>query len=229
MTPKEATSFLTTMQFMYIDSFRGINQKAIEVMAKIWSDEFKDNSLNECIAALRRHANSSEFCPKIKNIRDELIYLMEKGTNTAAEAWDKCFKLAIDLPLYDQVSYNLDDYGLDEIELKTLRAIGVRNIKMSEKIAVERSNFITLYNELKNKADKEYKMPNNLKSLKYKQDLLLLERRKNERLLLEEKNKKEITNNLLLKASEEVEKCNISTDEKILFLQKFKQKLKSGI
>lgn len=188
MTPYEAGKLITKMQMMYIESFKGISKEAIKVMAETWSESFENETLEECVAALKRHANVSEFVPKIANIRKELVELKEVGTNTAAEAWEKCFKVAMSLPFYDQASWDLSKEDLSDIELKALSSIRVISIKMSENIAIERSNFIRIYKELQERQEKEFKMPNNLKSLRHKQQMLLsYENRKESQKQIEEK------------------------------------------
>lgn len=173
MTELEAGELITTMQFMYIESFKGIKKEAIKAMAKVWSISFANESLTDCLDALQRHANVSEFVPKMANIRKELNELNEVGTSTASEAWEKCFKVAMDLPFYAQATWNLEDYGLSKIELKVLKSINVMNIKMSQSIGIERSNFIKMYKEEQEREEKELKMPDNLKSLRYRQRELL--------------------------------------------------------
>jgi hypothetical protein len=105
----------------------------------------------------------------------------------------------------------------------------VKNIKMSEKIAVERSNFITLYKELQERQEKENKMPDELKSLKTKQDLLIAEKKKKEKQLLLEERKKQVIKKALIEANEEIKDIKIDEETKIKYLKDFKEKLKVGI
>lgn len=227
MTEIEVVELITMIKMYYIKQFEQMDEDELEMMKEFWLQALEDFNYTDCKKALMRHVLNSKWAPTISDLVGELAEL-NSTSNTAAEAWEKCFKLAIDLPSYDQATWDLNDYDLSEIEIKALRAIGVMNIKMSEKIAVERSNFITLYNELKNRADKENKMPDSLKSLKSKQDLLL-EKKKNEQLLLEEKEKQKLVNNALIKANEELDRFDIPVSERIAWLQVFKEKLKAGV
>jgi hypothetical protein len=201
MTLKETYEFLATMQVFYMDNFKGLNKKTSDLMAEVWHKSLKDESFEQCLNALERHANSSEFCPKLANIKKELAD-MNGTTRTAAEAWERCFKLAINLPNYPGVEWNLNDYDLDEAEKICLGSIRIHDIKMSENIDVLRSNFIKLYSGAQQRIEKESKMPQHL-ALKQQEQKLLTSNNDN-------------TNNKVLSIGGILEEKAINNNKKLL-------------
>lgn len=230
MTELEVVDLIAMIKMYYIKQFSQMDEDELEMMKEFWLKALKDFKATDCEKALMRHVLNSKWPPTVADLVGELAE-MNSNNNSSAEAWEKCLKLAIKLPSYDQASWDLEDeqYNLTEIEIKALRSIGVKNIKMSEKIAVERSNFITLYKELQERQEKENKMPDELKSLKTKQDLLIAEKKKKEKQLLLEERKKQVIKKALIEANEEIKDIKIDEETKIKYLKDFKEKLKVGI
>jgi hypothetical protein len=79
---------------------------------------------------------------------------------------------SLKVPSYPGAVYDLkNDYGLSELEYKALRSITVNAIKMTEieDLGVTRSNFIRIYESLKERVEKENKIPLQLRNDNYKQ------------------------------------------------------------
>lgn len=174
MTHTEVKLFIKKIKFIYprfMQDTEISSKKEFEEYINLWQELLSDLSFEVCAIALKRHVMISKWEPSIADIRDQAAKIENKDMS-AADSWNKCFKLAVRLPNYPGAIWNLDDYGLEDIEIKCLKAVGVEQIKLSECIGVERSNFIRYFEELNSKRIIENKMPQSLKLRQPKQNLL---------------------------------------------------------
>ncbi|MEN8907620.1 MAG: replicative helicase loader/inhibitor [Clostridiales bacterium] len=162
MTNKDTVLFLGKIKSFYYKFFMNMSKEEMLIMIESWNDMLSEHSINDCLNALKRYTVINKWPPTISDILTELA-VFNGEIKTAGESWEKCFKVAINLPNYPGVAYNLENYGLNELELKALKSIGIKEIKMSQNLAIERSNFIRIYESLKDRFENENKMPNYLR------------------------------------------------------------------
>jgi hypothetical protein len=177
MEKQEAVLLISKIQTIYPRFLYGQTKDELKLAARAWHELLEDKTLDECLIALKRHAMTSKWPPSVMEIRGEIAEV-ENKIDTGGEAWERCLKVALDLPIGNDIIWDLSRYDLSELELKALRSIGIRDIKMSCNLAIERSNFLRIYESLKERAEK-----NNKISQEYRNDSLRLSQQQQSKLL----------------------------------------------
>jgi len=164
MTHIETKLFIKKIKFIFprfLQNADITSREDMEDYVELWQELLSDLPFEVCAIALKRHVMISKWEPSVSDIREQASKVTDIELNPA-DSWNKCCKIAISLPHYEK--WDID--GLDEIEKKCLLAIGIENIKKSENLGIERSNFMKMFIDLNDKKTIENKMPKQLKSLK---------------------------------------------------------------
>lgn len=132
MTNKDAVA-LVGMLFAAYPRF-----EAPKATIQLYQQFLTDLDVNIAKAAIVKHITTSKYFPTIAEVRDAVISL----TNTvpcAADAWSEALK---------QISVvgtsGIPKFSHQAVQ-KAVKAIGWRNICMSEEIGVERAHFLKIY------------------------------------------------------------------------------------
>lgn len=175
MTESDTILLIGKIKTMYIKELNGIDDDVLCMMIEAWQEMLEDLTLDQCMSGLKRHSAISKWSPTIADIREQATKI-ENNELSAADSWNKCFKIALNLQHYE--SWDLERFELDDIEKRCLLSVGISEIKNSEKIAIERSNFMRMFNEMNEKRIMESKMPKalrleNIKALRQSEKKLL--------------------------------------------------------
>lgn len=163
MTESETILLIGKIKTMYIKEFNNIDDETLDMMIETWADCLSDLPLDECMNALKRHAASSKWSPTMSDIRDQISKMFDDDLS-AVDSWEKCKKIAIELPMYGS-SWDLNNFDLHDIEKRCLISVGIEDIKNADirTMGVIRGQFIRFFNELNEKRLVENKMPHSLK------------------------------------------------------------------
>ena len=160
MNESDTILLIGKIKTVYIKEFNRIDDDTLYMMIETWQEMLEDLTLDQCMTGLKRHSMISKWAPTIADIREQATKMDNEELN-ASDSWHKCFKIAISLPHYEE--WDIDSFELSDIEKRCLLSIGIKEIKNSEKIGIERSNFIKIFNELNEKRITENKMPKSLR------------------------------------------------------------------
>lgn len=120
---------------------------------KIWYEMFEDLDFNSTQAALKKVLIDSKFMPTVSEIRQAVAEIENPATSiTGAEAWGQVKKA---IGRYGMYNPEEAFESMDQEVARLVRRFGWKDICMSDKIGVERSNFMKLWEE-QQKKDKHY-------------------------------------------------------------------------
>lgn len=126
----------------------------------IWYEMLKDISYKTGNMAVKKLMIESPYPPTIHEIRKHAS-IIENGTEcTAGEAWEEVLKAIRKHGHYEAKA------ALESLDILTRRAtdcIGFKTICFSEKIGIERSHFINIYNQLAERERKTNMLPESFK------------------------------------------------------------------
>lgn len=131
------------------------NKEAME----LWYEEFKEIPYEDAVAGLRRHVNTSKWCPTIAELKEAIV------TNTAGEKdwgslWDECIRVI------HQYGYNREAEAMESMSPLTRQIVtrlGYRQLCMSEDQMADRANFRMIYEQVANNEYERAALPETLR------------------------------------------------------------------
>lgn len=221
----EASLFLAQMKSIYPKYYSDRTEEELLADSVTWGDLLYDMAYDEAKDYLFRYASINKWPPSPADIREEKTKI-SNNLLSDGEAWLMAKRLTRANWRGPGVKVEMKYLDADELTIKAWRILGMESIAMSENEDVTRSNFLNIYRTMEKREREELSIPKELRIEAMKQKYLSEQQ---EIKLLEEKEKQKLLQDTLIKASEEISKCNISDDEKIEILKNFKTKLKAGI
>jgi hypothetical protein len=233
MNLSDATLLLGKIKSIYPRFYYGKTEDDILVDAESWAEILHDIPLKEALIFLRRYASTNKWPPSPTDLREELKNVTSNFLSEG-EAWQIALKLTHINWKGAGVKVELNYLNADEIVIEAWRIIGMENIAMTplENIGVTRSNFIRIYNSLKEREEKERSLPECLRLTELKKiyfpdsETKLIE---DKNVILSEKEKHKLIQSAIIKANDELNRNNISADEKLSRLKQLKSNLISDI
>ena len=138
---------MTEMDFAEImDKLESAYGKDLQVKDKaafdLWYSCLKDIPKELCEAAVVVIITTSKWCPKIADIREAAINLVQKNESDWSQEWDKVIR-AIGRFGQNRQEEAMEYMGEKAAEI--VKRMGWKTICMSEKIEVERANFRDIF------------------------------------------------------------------------------------
>lgn len=146
MTKEDVKDLLKVIMNEYPKEFAHLKTaEAMSIKVDTWYAGLADISKETAIKALYMHITTNVYPPKIANLRECVSALTVTQSLSADEAWGYVLK-----SLRDYGYYRMDEglkylYSIDERLGNMVKAFGYKDILMSQNIAIERSNFIKLW------------------------------------------------------------------------------------
>ena len=125
---------------------------------QLWYEEFRDLPYEDVVVALRRHVNTSRWCPTIAELKDALV------VNVAgADDWGEHWKAAVDA-VHRFGRYREDEAlaSLDPMTREVVRRLGYKELCRSENQTAERANFRVVYEQVSNNERNKAALPRDL-------------------------------------------------------------------
>jgi hypothetical protein len=173
MDVPEATLFMAKVKNYYSRYYFDHDDDDLLMAAETWSEALPELSLDHAIMLLKRHASKSKYPPTVAEIREEMS-IVKEDTLTDGEAWAMAKRIVKKNYWGPGVKVdNVNYLGASEEVIKAVKAIGMEQIFMSETEGVERSNFLRIYNQLKDRSVKEKMIPQHLQIGTIRNEFLL--------------------------------------------------------
>jgi len=128
---------------------------------KIWFEMFQDLNYKSTELALKKVLIDSKYMPTVSEIRQAVAEIENPDNSiTGSEAWGQVIKAIGRYGIYEPKKA-LD--SMDQRVSTLVKRFGWKDICLSEKIAVERSNFMKLWEEQQQKEVKYTALPGSVK------------------------------------------------------------------
>jgi loader and inhibitor of G40P protein len=151
MNKKEFAVLITALSTNY----RNFNLEN-ETQMNIWYEMLKDIDYKVANLAIKKIMMESPYQPTIADIRKAVSEVKNGYRITAGEAWEKVLAVVRDFGHY-RAQEALK--SLDAVTRRAVECVGFQNICFSEKIGVERSHFISIYDQLIERERKQNMLP----------------------------------------------------------------------
>ena len=126
--------------------------------AQLWFEEFKDYSYEDVVCALRRHVNTSKWCPTIAELK-EAIVLNVAGSKDWGESWNECLRV---ISKYGQYQEEEALANMTPITRLVVKRIGYKELCRSEDKTLDRANFRKIYEQVTNNEYERAALPMSL-------------------------------------------------------------------
>jgi len=115
--------------------------------AQLWYEEFKEIPYEDAVAGLRRHVNTSKWCPTIAELK-EAIVVNTAGEKDWGSLWDECIQA---IHRYGYCGEKEAMESISPLTKQIVTRLGYRQLCMSEDQMADRANFRMIYEQVANK------------------------------------------------------------------------------
>ena len=144
------------------------NNEAIQ----LWYEEFKDLSYEDVANGLRRHVNTSKWCPTISELKSAIVTNVA-GEKDWGEQWNQTVKAIRRFGIYredEALAY------LDPLTRQVVKRLGYKDLCRSENQMADRANFRIVYEQVANNEYEKAALPKELhEKIAHLGDVLRLE------------------------------------------------------
>lgn len=109
--------------------------------AQLWFEEFKDYSYEDVVCGLRRHVNTSKWCPTIAELKEAIVSNVA-GERDWGESWNECLNA---ISKYGQYREAEALANMTPITRLVVTRIGYKELCRSEDITLDRANYRKIY------------------------------------------------------------------------------------
>ena len=116
---------------------------------QLWFEEFRDLPYEDVVLALRRHVNTSRWCPTIAELKQAIV------VNTAGEQdWGEHWKTAVEaIGRFGRYREEEALASMDPMTREVVKRLGYRDLCRSENQMTDRANFRIVFGQV---ASNEY-------------------------------------------------------------------------
>lgn len=145
MTKQEFSKIASAINTYYPKDKPFVNDAAVQ----LWYEEFRELPYEDVVAALRRHVNTSKWCPTIAELKEAVV------KNTAGERdwgqhWNRAVKAIQRYGVYQEEEALA---SLDPLTEQIVRRLGYKDLCRSENQMADRANFRMVFEQV---TDNEY-------------------------------------------------------------------------
>ena len=158
----DVVRLLKMVQSEYPKHFENLGDEELELKIQLWFISLQEISLKDSIVILQKHICSENgmYCPTLHHFLKYNNILKNGNLKTSGEAWEEALNNIKAYGYYAQKE-GLD--ALDEITRKAVKAIGYREMCLSENIDLLRAHFNKYYETFVNRENEYNTMPETLK------------------------------------------------------------------
>ena len=126
--------------------------------AQLWFEEFKDLPYEDVVFALRRHVNTSRWCPTIAELKEALV------VNVAGEEdWGEHWKAAVGaISRFGRYREEEALASLDPMTREVVKRLGYKDLCRSENQTADRANFRVVFGQVANNERNRAALPRDL-------------------------------------------------------------------
>lgn len=145
MTKQEFMKIAAAINTYYPKDKPFPNQEA----AQLWYEEFKDLPYDAVQMGLRRHVNTSKWCPTIAELKEAIVTNIA-GNKDWGVAWNECINA---ISRYGQYQEEEALESMSPLTRQIVKRLGYRDLCLSENQMQDRANFRMVFDQV---ADNEY-------------------------------------------------------------------------
>ena len=125
---------------------------------QLWYEEFKDQPYEDVVVALRRHVNTSRWCPTIAELKEALV------VNVAGQKdWGEHWKAAVDaIRRFGRYREQEALDSLDPLTREVVKRLGYQDLCRSENQMTDRANFRVVFEQVTNNEYNKAALPKDL-------------------------------------------------------------------
>lgn len=147
MNKREFSKIADAIRTYYPKDNPFVNGAAIQ----LWYEEFKELSYEDVAIALRRHVNTSKWCPTIAELK-EAVVINTAGEKDWGDAWKEC------LEAIHKYGRNREEEAMENMSTLTrlvVKRLGYKDLCNSEDQMADRANFRMVFEQVsKNEYEK---------------------------------------------------------------------------
>lgn len=115
-----------------------------EEAMQLWYEEFKELPYEAVSIGLRRHVNTSKWCPTIAELK-EAIVMITAGNKDWGVAWNECIKA---ISRYGQYQEEEALASMSPLTRQIVKRLGYRDLCVSENQMQDRANFRMVFDQV---------------------------------------------------------------------------------
>jgi hypothetical protein len=161
MQKSEVVQLLKMIQSEYPKHFESLTENTLDLKIQLWFTSLQEISLKDSVVILQKHICSENgmYCPTLHHFLKNHNILKNGNLKTSGEAWEEALNNIKAYGYYAQKE-GLD--ALDEITRKAVKAIGYREMCISENVDLLRAHFNKYYDTFASRENEYNTMPKNL-------------------------------------------------------------------
>lgn len=125
---------------------------------QLWYEEFKELSYEAAVAGLRRHVNTSKWCPTIAELKEAIVTNVA-GSKDWGEAWNECIRA---INRYGQYQEEEALESMSPMTRQIVKRLGYRDLCLSENQMQDRANFRMVFDQVVSNEYEKAALPQSL-------------------------------------------------------------------
>ena len=125
---------------------------------QLWYEEFKDCSYEDVVMALRRHVNTSKWCPTIAELKEALVNNVA-GEDDWGEHWNAAVRAIHRFGRYREEEALA---SMDPMTREVVKRLGYKDLCRSENQMADRANFRAVFGQVANNERNKAALPKDL-------------------------------------------------------------------
>ena len=132
------------------------NNEAIQ----LWYEELKDLPYEDTVNGLRRHVNTSKWCPTIAELKSAIV-ANTAGAKDWGEQWNQAIRAVRRFGIYQEEEALA---SLDPLTRQAVKRLGYKDLCLSENQMADRANFRMVYEQVANNEYEKAALPKELQN-----------------------------------------------------------------
>lgn len=125
---------------------------------QLWYEEFKELPYEATVAGLRRHVNTSKWCPTIAELKEAIVTNVA-GSKDWGEAWNECIRA---INRYGQYQEEEALESMSPMTRQIVKRLGYRDLCLSENQMQDRANFRMVFDQVVSNEYEKAALPQSL-------------------------------------------------------------------
>ena len=140
MTRQEFSKIAAAINTYYPKDKPFVNEASVQ----LWYEEFKELTYEDTVNGLRRHVNTSKWCPTIAELKEAIVKNVA-GVKDWGEAWNECTRA---ISRYGQYREEEALESMSPLTRQIVKRIGYKDLCRSENQMQDRANFRMVFDQV---------------------------------------------------------------------------------
>ena len=140
MTRQEFSRIAAAINTYYPKDKPFVNEASVQ----LWYEEFKELTYEDTVNGLRRHVNTSKWCPTIAELKEAIVTNIA-GVKDWGEAWNECTRA---ISRYGQYREEEALESMSPLTRQIVKRIGYKDLCRSENQMQDRANFRMVFDQV---------------------------------------------------------------------------------